>query len=49
MTLYQELMQITFATWLKGLGICLGVILLSAAFAILVGKIIGEYDDDYTE
>lgn len=49
MTIYQELAQITLETWLKGAGIVLGVILLSAAFGILVGKFIGEYDDDYTE
>lgn len=45
MTIYQELAQITLETWLKGFGICLGVILLSAMFGILVGKLIGKYDD----
>lgn len=49
MTLYQELAQITLETWLKGAGMVLGFILLSAAFGVLVGKFIGKYDDDYTK
>lgn len=49
MTIYQELAQITFETWLKGAGIVLGMIMFSAAFGVLVGKFIGKYDDDYTK
>lgn len=45
-----EIAQIELMTWIKGLGIVLGFILVSLSISIIVGVCIeeGNHDDDYT-